>query len=59
MKLRKELWQEVEFGQVVDHIEINERDPEKRAKAIVEAVNHWNDPKKLVEISTNLGESMK
>ena len=33
--------------------------PEKRAKAIVEAVNHWNDPKKLVEISTNLGESMK
>ncbi|MSO13902.1 pyridoxal 5'-phosphate synthase lyase subunit PdxS [Rickettsiales endosymbiont of Trichoplax sp. H2] len=33
--------------------------PEKRAKAIVEAVNHWNDPKKLAEISTNLGESMK
>jgi pyridoxal 5'-phosphate synthase pdxS subunit len=34
-------------------------DPAKRARAIVEAVNHWKDPKKLAEISENLGESMK
>ena len=33
--------------------------PEKRAKAIVEAVNHWQDPKKLAEISRNLGQSMQ
>ena len=34
-------------------------DPAKRARAIVEAVNHWKDPKKLAEISEDLGESMK
>lgn len=33
-------------------------DPEKRAKAIVEAVKNYDDPKKLVEISKNLGEAM-
>lgn len=32
--------------------------PKKRACAIVEAVTHWNDPKKLVECSRNLGEAM-
>ena len=29
------------------------------AKAIVDSVNHWNDPAKLVEISRGLGEPMK
>ena len=33
--------------------------PKKRAVAIVEAVNFWRDPKKLAEISENLGEGMK
>ena len=33
-------------------------DPEKRAKAIVEAVIHFRDPKKLAEISAGLGEPM-
>ena len=32
--------------------------PEKRASAIVEAVTHYNDPKKLAELSKNLGEPM-
>lgn len=32
--------------------------PEKRAKAIVEAVTHYNDPHKLAEISEDLGEPM-
>ena len=32
--------------------------PEKRAKAIVEAVTHYKDAAKLVEISTDLGEAM-
>ena len=32
--------------------------PEKRAKAIVEAVANYNDAAKLVEISTDLGEAM-
>ena len=32
--------------------------PEQRAKAMVEAVAHYNDPKKLAEISENLGEAM-
>lgn len=40
MKLNKENWKEVEYGQVVDHIEINERDPEKRAKAKYVSVEH-------------------
>ena len=33
-------------------------DPIKRAKAIVESVTHFNDAKKLAEISENLGEAM-
>ena len=33
-------------------------DPEKRAKAIVEAVTHYNDAEKLADISTDLGEPM-
>jgi pyridoxal 5'-phosphate synthase pdxS subunit len=33
-------------------------DPAKRAKAIVEAVTHFNDPKILAEISRDLGEPM-
>jgi len=32
--------------------------PAKRAQAIVQAVTYYNDPKKLAEISRNLGESM-
>lgn len=32
--------------------------PEKRARAIVEAVSHYNDPRKLAKISENLGEPM-
>lgn len=32
--------------------------PEKRAKAIVEAVANYKDAAKLVEISTDLGEAM-
>ena len=33
-------------------------DPERRARAIVEAVTYWEDPKKLADISTGLGEAM-
>ncbi|WP_297281862.1 pyridoxal 5'-phosphate synthase lyase subunit PdxS [uncultured Anaerococcus sp.] len=33
-------------------------DPEKRAKAIVGAVENYNDPKILLELSKNLGEAM-
>ncbi|EEP79356.1 pyridoxine biosynthesis protein [Uncinocarpus reesii 1704] len=33
-------------------------DPRKRARAIVQAVTHYNDPKKLAELSENLGEAM-
>jgi pyridoxal 5'-phosphate synthase pdxS subunit len=33
-------------------------DPATRAKAIVESVTHWQDPKKLLEISRGLGEPM-
>lgn len=33
-------------------------EPEKRAKAIVEAVKHYKDAKKLAEISSGLGEAM-
>ncbi len=34
-------------------------DPAPRAKAIVEAVTYYDDPKKLMEISMELGEAMK
>jgi len=33
-------------------------DPAKRAKAIVQAVTHYNNPKILAEISENIGEAM-
>jgi pyridoxal 5'-phosphate synthase pdxS subunit len=33
-------------------------DPEERGRAIVDAVNFYNDPAKLAEISTGLGEAM-
>jgi pyridoxal 5'-phosphate synthase pdxS subunit len=33
--------------------------PEKRAKAIVEAVANYDDPKVIAEVSKNLGEAMK
>ena len=32
--------------------------PEKRARAIVQAVTYYNDPAKLAELSENLGEAM-
>ena len=34
-------------------------DPERRARAIVEAVTYHNDPHKLAEVSEDLGEPMK
>ena len=33
-------------------------DPERRARAIVDATTYWEDPKKLAEISTGLGTAM-
>ena len=33
-------------------------DPDKRAKAIVEATTHFNDPKVLADVSAGLGEPM-
>lgn len=33
-------------------------DPKARARAIVEAVTHYNDPKVLLDVSTGLGEAM-
>ncbi len=33
-------------------------DPEKRAKAVVEATTHFKDAMKIAEVSTNLGEAM-
>jgi pyridoxal 5'-phosphate synthase pdxS subunit len=33
-------------------------DPDRRGKAIVEAVTHWQDPARLAEISRGLGEAM-
>ncbi len=35
------------------------KDPKKRAKAIVLATKHYNDPVKLAEISEDLGEAME
>lgn len=34
-------------------------DPEKRARAIVRAVTHYNDPKIIAEVSRGLGEAMR
>lgn len=33
--------------------------PRVMAHAIVQAVTHYNDPKKLAEVSTNMGKAMK
>ena len=33
-------------------------DPAKRAKTIVQAVTHYNDPKIIAEVSRDLGEPM-
>jgi len=33
-------------------------DPLKRAKAIVEATKHYDDPEVLARVSRNLGEAM-
>jgi len=33
-------------------------EPAKRARAVVQAVTHYNDPKKLAEVSMGLGEAM-
>merc|ERR1711941_147999 len=33
-------------------------EPEKRARAIVKAVTHFNDPKMLAQVSENIGEAM-
>jgi pyridoxal 5'-phosphate synthase pdxS subunit len=33
--------------------------PESMGKAVVEAVNNWDDPERLAEISSNLGSGMK
>ncbi|MFB6129821.1 MAG: pyridoxal 5'-phosphate synthase lyase subunit PdxS, partial [Salinigranum sp.] len=33
--------------------------PEKMGRAVVEAVNNWDDPEKLVEIATDVGKGMK
>ena len=33
-------------------------DPATRGRAVVQAVTHWQDPEKLVEISRGLGEAM-
>jgi pyridoxal 5'-phosphate synthase pdxS subunit len=34
-------------------------DPEAMGKAVVEAVNNWDDPEKLAEIATGIGKGMK
>ena len=34
------------------------KDPFRMAKAIVQATTHWNDPKKVLEVSTGLGAAM-
>jgi pyridoxal 5'-phosphate synthase pdxS subunit len=34
-------------------------DPKPRAKAIVEAVMHYDDPKVIAKVSKGLGEAMK
>lgn len=34
-------------------------DPDKRARAIVDATAHYNDPKRIAKASENLGEAMK
>ena len=38
---------------------LKSEDPEIRARAIVEAVTHYDDPKYLAEISSGMGEPMR
>jgi pyridoxal 5'-phosphate synthase pdxS subunit len=33
-------------------------DPEAMGTAVVEAVNNWDDPERLVEIAANVGKGM-
>jgi pyridoxal 5'-phosphate synthase pdxS subunit len=33
--------------------------PEAMGRAIVEAVNNWDDPEALAEVATNIGKGMK
>jgi pyridoxal 5'-phosphate synthase pdxS subunit len=35
------------------------QNPQQMAKSIVEAVNHYDDPRTIAEVSRNLGEAMK
>ncbi|MDS0294234.1 pyridoxal 5'-phosphate synthase lyase subunit PdxS [Halogeometricum luteum] len=35
------------------------QDPEAMGQAVVEAVNNWDDPERLAEISSNIGSGMK
>ena len=35
------------------------KEPAKRARAIVEAVTHWEDAARLAEVSTGLGDAMR
>lgn len=44
-------------GQVA-HQHPQSGDPAKRARAIVQAVTHYNNPKVLAEVSENLGAAM-
>ena len=37
---------------------LQEPDPERRAKAIVEATTHFNDPERVAAASAELGEAM-
>ncbi|HVE85190.1 MAG TPA: pyridoxal 5'-phosphate synthase lyase subunit PdxS [Myxococcales bacterium] len=34
-------------------------DPARRAKAVVDAVTYWREPRKLAEVSSGLGEAMR
>ena len=34
------------------------KDPVKMARSIVMAVTYWNDPEKLLEVSSDIGEAM-
>ncbi|MCO6461113.1 MAG: restriction endonuclease subunit S [Saprospiraceae bacterium] len=38
--MRKDIWETVDFGKVVKHVEVNERDPLKRANAKYVSVEH-------------------
>jgi pyridoxal 5'-phosphate synthase pdxS subunit len=34
-------------------------DPERMGRAIVDAVNNWDDPERLAEIAADVGKGMK